>query len=106
MIKPITPAQVDSHWRQNHIPDKVIGVFNDAIQANYNGIKAILYQDEVVGDVARVMNCTVQEVYDLKWLDVEDHFRGAGWGVTYDKPAYFESYRAHWIFKPLNASER
>ena len=42
---------------------------------------------------------TSKTIYDNNWLDIEDIFREAGWKVTYDKPAYNESYDAYFKFE-------
>lgn len=41
----------------------------------------------------------VNQLIKEKWLDIEDHYRKAGWKVTYDKPAYCENYDAYFKFE-------
>jgi hypothetical protein len=40
-----------------------------------------------------------QVIFDNHWLDIEDHYRKAGWKVTYDKPSYYEDYDAFFKFE-------
>ena len=42
---------------------------------------------------------TRELVYPSRDSDIEDIFREAGWKVTYDKPAYNESYDAYFKFE-------
>ena len=96
---PITPDKVAKKLPPM-IPPEVIDAFNELIVANMdeNG-SAKLMQDEVVALVLKKLPGTKrEEVYDKKWLDVESIFRGVGWTVTYDKPAYCETYAAYFIF--------
>jgi hypothetical protein len=44
------------------------------------------------------MGVSRQEVFDNQWLDIEDIYREAGWKVSYDKPAYNETYKAYFTF--------
>lgn len=39
-----------------------------------------------------------QFIFAEKWLDVEEIFRQVGWSVSYDNPAYNESYEPSWTF--------
>jgi len=39
------------------------------------------------------------EIINNGWLNIEEAYRAADWEVEYDKPAYNETYRAHFIFK-------
>ena len=34
-----------------------------------------------------------------KYLDFEDEYRTIGWKVTYNKPAYCETYEPYFIFE-------
>lgn len=99
-IKPITPKQVDKE-KSSQFPDFVIESFNHLIAKNWDGDCSVIEQDEVItlilarapGGIDRA------SVFDNHWLDVERFYEKAGWNVEYDKPAYSESYKAHFIFR-------
>lgn len=41
---------------------------------------------------------TRRQIFERHWLDVEDAYREAGWGVTYEKPSYNEDGMASFVF--------
>lgn len=100
-IKPITPQEAELQ-EGSQIPDAVIGIFNKLIVKNlHNGQAKITITEveqailaEVQSHIALPSNYTINH----DWLDVEPIFRRAGWKVTYDKPAYFETYEGYYIF--------
>jgi hypothetical protein len=99
-IKPISPTEVED----KPIPDEVIAAFNALILKNYIGKEARVEQEEalklaVKNFKASGKKITEDKIFDNKWMDVEDLFRKEGWRVTYDKPAYNETYEAYFIFK-------
>ena len=99
-IKPITPAEVDN----KPIPDEIIAAFNDLIIKNWRNTEAIVHQEEALKLAIKNFKdagkkVTSEQIFDNGWMDVESTFRKAGWKVTYDKPAYNESYEAYFVFK-------
>ena len=40
------------------------------------------------------------------WLNVEGHYRAAGWYVEYYKPDYTENWKSYYLFKKKGAFER
>ena len=75
----------------------MVNAFNELIVANMD---AKIMQDEVVKLVLeKLPSMKREEVYEKKLLDVEDIFRGVGWTVMYDKPAFCETYPAYFEFK-------
>jgi len=99
VIEPIKPSAVTKT-----LPDEVIQIFNDMIQENWKGASATLLQNDLVAKIASVLDVPRQEVFDRGWLDVEGTFRKVGWKVSYDKPAYCETYKAYFMFE--KASKR
>ena len=97
MSKPITPDEVASAKRA-HIPDAVFDAFNAEIAAAFTAGSATVKQDKVV---QRLIDGGMErrEIFDKGYLNVEEVYRDAGWNVTYDKPAYNESYSAFFVFK-------
>lgn len=98
MISPITPNQAKEQ-KNKVIPGFVIDVFNQEILKNFNGNSARVIQKTVV---KAILDCdstlSAQFIFAEKWLDVEEIFRQVGWSVSYDNPAYNESYEPSWTF--------
>lgn len=104
MTKPISPEEV-SDEKLKQIPPEVIEAFNFLIAQKYNpdSKSSRVLQDDVITEIGKRIQIERAEIFNLKYLDVEDIYRREGWIVTYDKPAYNESYDASFIFrKPLN----
>lgn len=96
-VKPISPKEV-THM----IPDFIFEAVNQLIQKKWNGKSATIKQDEIMDIVSSDNDDDPrprrQVIFDNHWLDIEDHYRKAGWKVTYDKPAYYEDYDAFFVF--------
>lgn len=97
MSKPITPDEVVSEQQQN-IPSEVFDAFNALIAKHWNGGAASFAASEAANLIASKMNLSRSEVFDNKYLDVESVYRKSGWKVTYDAPAYNETYEATFTF--------
>lgn len=99
MTKPITPDEAIKSVNSD-IPPEVFEVFNELIIKNMKslGISRI-GQNEVVMAVATKLLLTRQEVFSRKLLDVEGHYRKAGWDVEYRKPPYYDNSDPYFIFK-------
>ena len=100
MIKPITPAEVEN----KEIPDEIIAAFNALILKNWTTSGAKIDQEDVLRLAMKNFKesgkeISADKVFDNGWMDVESVFKKEGWRVTYDKPAYFETYEAYYIFK-------
>lgn len=114
-IRPIRPSEVVAA-RKKQIPEQAIQAFNDCIAKHYNGNSTIFRQDEVLDRMVELIQASTHpnsEAKDIKnivfeegWLDVEEIFRQEGWDVSYDKPAYNESYPATFTFKAKNTGSR
>lgn len=98
MTKPITPNEVVS-LKTEWLPDAVFAVFNEAIAKHWDGREATFRQDEVAALIAERTATRLEVVYENRWLDVEESYRAVGWSVSYDKPAYCETYPATFTFK-------
>ncbi|HET8688481.1 MAG TPA: hypothetical protein VFM18_17860 [Methanosarcina sp.] len=107
-IKPIRPSEV-AVKKMQQFPDFVIEAFNQLIAENYNdgARSAVVKQDDAVKRILELATSsfvsdltpvTRDTVYDKGWLNIEEIFKAAGWKVTYDKPAYNESYPAKFEF--------
>lgn len=96
----ISPDQVKVA-REDQIPIEVFNAINTLITKNINGDRAIVYQDDIVQRVCSMMEIERNQFDFGSWLDIEDIYRARGWKVEYDRPAYNESYRAHFIFTAI-----
>jgi hypothetical protein len=97
VVKPFTPNEaLNSHSHQ--IPDAVIEVVNGLLSQRVgSGRHIYIHQKEVI-DALLMRGFVREEIFAKNMLDFEGVFRASGWVVTYDKPAYNESYDAFWIF--------
>ena len=97
--RPITPEEVRKS-RIDYIPSVVFEVTNELIIKHFDGRESIVRQEEILDKI-----CTEETglshdmVFESHYLDIEDYYREQGWNVTYDQPAYNESYKAYFIFK-------
>lgn len=101
-MKPVSPKELDS--RPCNLPDEVIKAVNSLLDKYYYKGRATLKQDEVVNAILAEFNKSGKEIarhtiFENHWLDIEEHYRKAGWEVIYDKPGYCEDYEAYWKFK-------
>jgi hypothetical protein len=97
MTKPISLDEI-SKYKKATLPDAVIECWNNLIAKNWNGSTSIVYQHQIVHLINEVMNATINEIHDNKWLDIEDIYRNEGWKVTYSKPGYNENYNPYFEF--------
>ena len=100
-IKPITPDQVVA-TKAKVIPPEVGEAFNELIAKNFTKGVSVVVQRQVVDLITARLDVDSDEVFENRWLDIEEIYEEAGWSVVYDKPAYNESYPATFTFKPKN----
>jgi len=97
-MPPITPEQAQAADRSKPIPEDVFEVFNELIVDDLSADgRARVYRDDAVERLA-AKGYRASDLFIEGWLDVEPHYRAAGWNVTYDQPAYNESYAAYYDF--------
>lgn len=96
MVNPIRPSEVIKH-KATVVPDAVIEAFNHLIAVHFSGGQARVTQDAVV-ELLTATGMNREEIFDKKYLDVEDIYAAAGWKVEYDKPGFNESYAANFTF--------
>lgn len=103
MSKPIKPSDI-VEAKSGIIPDEVIDSFNELIAKNWNGLHAVVYQNDVVALIQSKMKISEEgsnRIYVHNWLDVEDIYEKVGWKVYYCKPAYFETYEPYFTFSRI-----
>jgi hypothetical protein len=98
MVTPLKPADMQAA-QAARIPDEVIEVVNELLAKEFSNGRATLLQKDVIAALCNKMMCTRESVFANRWLDFEPAFRQAGWKVSYDKPAYNESYEARYEFR-------
>lgn len=97
-MKAITPQQAIKGKRKR-IPADIIEIVNKLIVINMESRTSSVAQEEII-KAALKKGYTREGLFDKGYLDIEDTFRAAGWHVTYDKPAYNETYPATFTFRP------
>lgn len=97
MTKPIRPDDVVLA-KTVAIPEGVFTIFNELIAENWTGKAAVVKQDDVVARITSRYPELRKDLFQRRWMDVEDSYRAQGWKVSYDKPAYNESYPATYVF--------
>ena len=97
-VQPITPNEVVER-RLNDIPDIVFEIVNKMLIQEFRSGRAIIKQTDIVAALETQHNIPRQHIFDRGWLDIESHYRTAGWEVKYDKPAYYENYDAFFEFR-------
>lgn len=97
-MKPITPDEAAASHLTS-IPDAVFEVFNKLISDRYSAESgSVTIQQKEVTEQLVAKGLDLREVFAKNWLDVEPHYRKAGWTVVYDKPGYCETYEPSWSF--------
>lgn len=97
-MKPISKADVENALNEREFPDFVIQAFNECImEARIKNSKNVM-QDDVIKRIEKLGNVSRNSIFENHWLDVERHYRKAGWTVYHDKPGFNESYKAYYTF--------
>lgn len=102
--KAITRAEARQAVEDRVLPDFVIKAFNQLIADQGKSVRIVISQDKAmlkVLEIAEEMgyHYSRQDIYNNKWMDVEDYYRKAGWHVEYYKPPYYDTSGAEFIFK-------
>ena len=100
-MKPITPKQALDNV-EKAFPDFVFEAVNNCINRHYFGKSSFtIKQDEILKEILKLApeETTHKEVFDKHWMDFEEAYRKAGWEITYDSPAWDESYDAFFKFE-------
>ena len=95
-MKPFSPEEAKSIALTN-IPDEVISIVNNLLVQNLrNGNYASFLQKEIIDEYKKLYP---DNIFNIKWLDFEELYEANGWKVTYDSPAYCESFPASFKFE-------
>jgi hypothetical protein len=98
-MKPFSPDEA-LRSKTDFIPDFVIEAFNGLLAKKYNGGSVEIKQDDAIAEIIKLSPTAIERhnIFDNNWLDIESIYEDAGWSVSYDKPAYNESYSAYFEF--------
>ncbi len=102
-VRPIKPSEVAGR-KEGNIPDAVFESFNELISRTFVDGYATIKQDDVVA-LLKKKGLKKKDVFDNGWLNVEKAYEAAGWKVSYDQPAYNESYPATFTFSPKSRKD-
>ena len=98
---PLTPIEVRAKHVES-IPGFVIEAFNQLLvnKSKVNSKSTTITQDEAMELVLKLapIGTSRSDIFEKGWMDIEPIFKAYGWTVEYDKPAYCETYKAHYIF--------
>lgn len=96
-VRPIKPSEVTGA-KKISFPDAVLESFNEIIAQNFSGNSATFKQNDVIALMVK-KGLKHEEIFAKKWLYVEEVYGAEGWDVSYDSPAYNESYPSTFTFK-------
>lgn len=98
-VEPISPKDVPGA-KLSGMPDAVIQLWNGLIAREFSSGVAVVYQDEVIGALLESGVCkTRAEIFNKRYLDIEDIYKAKGWSVTYET-SYYGDHPATFKFKP------
>lgn len=97
-VKPISPDELIAQ-KKKEFPEVVIEVVNRLVKEKWNGKQAVVMQADIVRGILGNSKYNKNEIFEKNLLDFEDIYREQGWKVTYDKPAYCESYDPYFLFE-------
>ena len=98
-VRPISPDHI-AEYKEEHFPSEVFAAFNELIAKNFvNGSSTVKQKDVIALICNKMPDIGNLQIFAGGWLNIEDVYRDNGWKVTYDKPAYCESYDAFFVFK-------
>lgn len=102
-MKPLSPEEVKDKRIKRVFPDFVLEAFNSLLlEASCSGgLSLKIIQDDAIDRIlSRRPEFTRADIFNNKWLDVEDVYREAGWAVGYYKASIGESFSSYFRFSP------
>lgn len=100
-IKPLSPSDINL---KNRIPSYVIEAVNELIKKYYIGKSFTFTQDELIQKIISLgpYELRKNDIFDKKYLDIEQIYNENGWTVQYELPCRDESFDAYFKFTPKN----
>lgn len=97
MSGPIKPSDV-SGLKARQIPTAVFDAVNELIVEKWDGRSAVILQCTLVKRIRDKDASLADKLFEHHYLDFEDVYRKEGWTVSYDRPAYCETYEPSFTF--------
>lgn len=102
-IKPLSPKEIIDGL-DKIIPEFIIQAVNNLLKKEYRGGHVTIKAKDIIKESLSLYSgddkMTADKIYKEKWMDFETLFEKHGWDVTYDGPAYNETYDAFYKFAP------
>lgn len=90
MTTALTKEQVEKDIDNRIFPDFVIQAFNECIRESKLKNSDDVKREDVIVRIMELGSVQRSEIFENKWLDVENYYRKAGWEVEYYSPPYYE----------------
>lgn len=98
-IAPITPRQAFNPML-HEIQPGIVDVVNELLRQKFDGRQALILQEDIVALFnERYPDYERERIFREKQLNIEQLYRDSGWIVEYEKPLYYETFPARFIFK-------
>jgi len=98
MVLPITPEEAKNK-AQSSIPAFIIEAVNSLLIEKIGDQKSCRILQEEILKKTQATQELKKQIFAKKWLDIEEVYSKMGWRVTYDKPAYNETYEPSFNFR-------
>ena len=99
-VKPLRPDEILSNLSKT-TPTVIIAAVNNMLTKYFKGGSVTIKQKEIMAEILRLDSSLTSEIIsENKWVDFEEVYRQFGWSVSYDGPAYCETYDATFKFIP------
>ena len=102
--RPITPQEARIK-NAGVTPPVVFEVFNSFLIARAAQSHITISRDEVVQAIREALGVDTANIYDNRWLDIEDAYVQAGWEVSYSRQSNLGIHKnelggswPHWTF--------
>lgn len=100
-VKPLPISKITVR-KSFEIPELVILTINGMLKDHWDGQQAVLHTKDILKNVSLIFNKPENEVLQSHWLDIEPHYRKAGYNVEYFKPPFGQVGNAFFKFSKPN----
>ena len=99
----ITPKEAGKRHLEQVIPKEVFQAVNDLVSENCCKGTIKILQKDIIARAKKLLReagkeFKINDFFDKGWLDFEPYYKKKGWKVSYDGPAYYESYEPFFEF--------
>ena len=100
-VKPLPISKITVR-KSFEIPELLIVIVNSMLKQQWDGQQAILFKNDILKKLTAVFDKSEREILQSHWLDIEPHYRKAGYDVEYYRPPYGQVGKAYFKFsKPI-----